>query len=134
MWDRRWTELTQKLDCFEPSADPNNAVADAALFSVLTKGVKLVEILQKGAEMLERWDLDPVTLARLMRVHTWDVDTVAYWLGITARQVRKILKVDGPVPKDALVTAVVPIALEGVKGRAERAWILTVAELVAATT
>lgn len=130
-WDRRWRDVTRRLDDFRPSG---HAVADAVMLSVLTDGVKTAELLRNDAALTERWNLDPAALAALMRVQTWDPATIAYWLGLSARQVCRILQGDGPVPKEALVTAVVPMALLKVEERKRRAWILTVAEVVAATT
>ncbi len=124
-WDRRWQELTARLD-----ADPGHP----GLCGVLIEGVRTAEVLRNDAALTERWDLDPPTLSRLMAVQTWDVPTIGHWLGLSERRVRRILKDDGPVPKEALVTAVVPLVLPTVTSRRARAWILTVAELVAATT
>lgn len=128
-WDRRWRCLTRRLDAFRPSQDPS----DAVMLAVLIEGVKTAEVLRNDAALVERWDLDPAALARLMRIQTWDAATIAHWLGLSLRQVRRMLRDDGPIPKEALVTAVVPLALPMVEDRRKRAWILTVAEVVAAT-
>ena len=81
-WDRRWRDVTRRLDDFQPSG---HAVADGVMLSVLTDGVKTAELLRNDAALTERWNLDPAALAALMRVQTWDPATIAYWLRLSAR-------------------------------------------------
>lgn len=129
-WNRRWHDLTARLDAFRPASG-----CDAVMLSVLGDSVSTAELLRNGAAMAERWDLDPVTLSQLMAVKTWDVESIGYWLGLPELRVRQILKDgDSPIPKEALVGAVVPLVVPTVESRRARAWILSVAEIIAATT
>ena len=133
-WNRRWHDLTARLDAFRPT--PHGASGcDAVMLSVLSDGVSTAELLRNGAACAERWNIDPVTLSQLMAVRTWDVKTIGYWLGLPERRVRRILK-DGDIaiPKEALVGAVVPLVVPTVESRRARAWILSVAEIIGATT
>lgn len=130
-YDRYDAQLQRHTAALE--AHEREPTKNLARIQLLVNAVKTSECLRSAAAMLERWDLDPPTLARLLRVKVWDLPTMAHWLHVGAGRLEEMLTAP-VVPKDVFITVVVPFVVSMVgENRRHRAWILSVAELVAAT-
>lgn len=128
-WQRRWEELTARLDALEIDTE-ESGTCDPREATLLIEGVKHTEILRENAAMMDRWDLDPITLSTIGSIKEWSIDTVSHWLGLTAKQRKKMGLRDMKIPPDVVVRVAIPLVLPHITDRRHRAWVLTVGEIV----
>lgn len=132
-WENQWQSYADRLDAVELEGRRTGS-PDLLQAGYLIDCVKNAEAALKHAGLVERWDLSATTLYDLMTVTTWDVDTIRYWLCLPPRVMSKIGITESVVPPDVVSRIVVPLALEQLDDRRHRAWCVTVAEIVLASS
>lgn len=100
----------------------------------LVRSVKSAEEGIGQSNFTERYDLDTTTLRELMSLQTWDRSAICKWLMIDKKLARSLDLPEQSVSSTLVARIWVPLVLEKTDDRRHRAWLLTVAEILGASS